>query len=195
MNSLIGHIGHAHLEMLFYFSLKKTGSRSDAEELAQEIACEAVVSLGKGVAPVDFDRWLWGVARKRYARWVESKQKQRASFVSLDTVDLAAKLPPASDNPEEEYIRQEQLHLLRRELALLSRAYREILVAYYIEKKRIADIARNLGVPEGTIKRKLHESRRLLKEGMAMARANGQRSYAPENVGFVSSGNHAGSNP
>jgi RNA polymerase sigma factor (sigma-70 family) len=190
MSSSMAHVGRRHLEMLFYFSLKKTGNRLDAEELAQEIAFEAIVSLSRGHEPADFDRWLWGVARHRYAHWVEARRKGRLRLAPVGVSDQIDQRAHAGSSPEDAYITQEQLELLRRELALMSRAYREILVAYYIERKRIADIAHSLGLPEGTIKRKLHESRALLREGMEMARANGQRSYAPEQVSFAMSGNN-----
>ena len=185
-----------HLEMLFYFSLKKTGNRHDAEELAQEIAFEVIVSLSKGHQPVDFDRWLWGVARHKYAHWVEAQRRKRMRRAPLSLLDRIDALAQSDSVPEDAYIRQEQLELLLRELALMSRAYREILVAYYIERQKIADIASKLSLPEGTIKRKLHESRALLREGMGMARTNGQRSYAPEQVSFSMSGNNfEASNP
>jgi RNA polymerase sigma factor (sigma-70 family) len=190
MDGSMTHIGRKHLETLFYFSLKKTGSPLDAEELAQEIACEALVSLSRGHEPADFDRWLWGIARHRYAHWVEARRKQRLRRSPLDPADRVYERSHANGAPEEAYLRKEQLELLRRELALMSRAYRQILVAYYIDRERIADIATSLGVPEGTVKRKLYESRALLREGMEMARTYGQRSYAPEQIGFTMSGNN-----
>jgi len=41
------------------------------------------------------------------------------------------------------------------------------------------------GLPEGTVKRKLYEARKNIKEGMKMAKTTGKRSYAPEEITFT----------
>ena len=66
----------------------------------------------------------------------------------------------------------------------LTKEYRELLVAYYVENQRIATIAQTLSVPEGTVKTRLAKAREKLKEGMQMARTFGKRSYNPENIEY-----------
>ncbi len=85
---------------------------------------------------------------------------------------------------------QEQLLLLRREMALISSGYRNIVVAYYFHGKRIEEIASFLKLPAGTVMTKLHRARKILKEGMNMAREFGERSYHPEDISFCASGSH-----
>lgn len=96
---------------------------------------------------------------------------------------------PAPGDPLADTLRREETALLRRELAFIGREHRELIVAFYIEDRRIQDIARSLRLPEGTVKARLHRVRKKLKEGMQMAREFGPRSYNPENMDFVTSGN------
>ena len=61
-------------------------------------------------------------------------------------------------------------------------------MAYYIEDRKIQDIAASRNLSEGTVKSKLFRARKKLKEGMDMAREFGAKSFKPETVRFISSG-------
>ncbi len=62
------------------------------------------------------------------------------------------------------------------------------MVAFYIENRKVSDIAKSLRLSEGTVKSKLFRSRKILKEGMNMSREFGSKSYKPEHVCFAASG-------
>ncbi|WP_317969921.1 RNA polymerase sigma factor [Paenibacillus sp. CCS19] len=184
-DTMAAAIGHDYLEKLYYFSLKKTGSRTEAEDLAQDIASQALLSLANGSRPDDLGRWIWTIARNRYSRW--AKEKKRRSATVLGDEPLAA-VADEGATAEEQLLLRENLALLRRELSLLASGYREIVVAYYFDGERIGTIARRLGLPEGTVKRKLHECRTNMREGIEMAREVGVRSFKAENIWFSKSG-------
>lgn len=186
--SRIREFTETYMDQLFYFCLKKTGNSWEAEDLAADIALCVVNELRRGVVPLQFPAWVWRIARNRYSTWAAGKHKREKRMVCEDVADL----PLAADMQiEEEYIRREDAALLRRELAFLSSAYRDIVVAYYLQDCSVGEIARRLGLPEGTVKSKLFRARQKLKEGMQMAREFGALSYTPENVGFIMNG-HVG---
>ena len=170
------------LQKLFYFSLKKTGNPHEAEELVQETALEIIKMLNNGYEPENFNAWLWTVAKKRYARWCKAKRVKLSRY-ELDDISGYAEIS-GGECVEDDILRVEETELLRRELALMAKDYREIVVAYYFGGKKVDAISKLTGLPEGTVKRKLHEARKNIKEGMKMARTKGQRSYAPEEVYF-----------
>ncbi|MFC3749004.1 RNA polymerase sigma factor [Paenibacillus sp. GCM10012306] len=174
-----------YLEKLYYFALKKTGSKHEAEDLAQDIASQALLSLANGSCPDDLSRWIWTIARNRYAHW--AKDKKRRSGTVLSEVQIAI-LPDGQATAEDQLLLRENLALLRRELSLLASGYREMVVAYYFEGVRLADIAKRLSLPEGTVKRKLHECRKNMREGIEMAREVGLRSFKAEDISFSKSG-------
>jgi len=185
LDTMTSAIGREYLEKLYYFSLKKTGSRTEAEDLAQDIASQALLSLANGSRPNDLSRWIWTIARNRYAHWAkEKKRRSRTIFGDEPLAFVADKEATA----EEQLLLRENLSLLRRELSLLASGYREIIVAYYFDGERISSIANRLGLPEGTVKRKLHECRINIREGIEMAREVGLRSFKAENISFSKSG-------
>ena len=122
---------------------------------------------------------MWQIARNRYSKWAAGKSKKlkRTESTDVDGFDLE------DDYSFEETLEnKELLTLVKRELAFISSDYRNILVAFYIEDRKVRDIASSLNLPEGTVKTKLHRARNILKEGIDMAREFGRRSYKPENV-------------
>ena len=167
------------LQKLFYFSLKKTGNPHEAEELVQETAIEIIKMLNKGYEPENFNAWMWTVIRKRYARWCKNKQKKL--LVEIDDVYDYAEIA-SDERVEDNIMHNEDIELLRRELALMAKDYRDIVVSYYLNNIKIGAISKMTGLPEGSIKRKLYEARQNIKEGMKMAKTQGQRSYAPEEI-------------
>ena len=177
-----------YIEKLFYFCLKKTGSRQDAEDLASDISLNILSELKKGVIPDKFSAWVWKIARNRYSYWANKKHIKNKfiyEFVFDDDIDIIED----GENFESALVHGEDLKLLRRELSFISKDYRDIIVAFYIDDLKIKTIAQTLDLPENTVLSKLHRSRKILKEGMNMAREFGIRSYKPENVNFMASGN------
>lgn len=174
------------LNKIFYYALKKTSSRQEAEDLSAEISLEVIKALLMGSDPKNFHAWVWKVARNRYSRWA-IKNHIKIESVSGEDIDLYDDIPDA-ETPENKCILSEQLYLLRRELSLIAKEYRDIVVAFYIEDKKIGEIAKELGLPVGTVKTKLFKCRKILKEGMDMAREFGTKSYKPEDIRFIMSG-------
>jgi len=116
-----------YMDMLFYFSLKKTGDSFEAENLAQDILLNIITSLEKGNEPINFEAWVWGIARNRYSVWAKVKHNRNEFFVSPDPGDHG--ISDETANTENKVIDSEDLNLLRRELAFVSSEYRNIVVA------------------------------------------------------------------
>ena len=173
-----------YYEKIFYFSLKKTGNQTEAEDLTSDIAMDIITALRKGIIPDHFSAYVWKSAHNRFSKWVENKYKHRKYF---DNGDISYHIS-SEKNLESDYILKEDINSMRREIALISKDYREILVSFYIDDKKISQIAKEVNLPEGTVKTKLFKSRKILMEGMKMAREFGVKSYKPENVSYVKSG-------
>ena len=175
-----------YMAKIFYFCLKKTGSKEEAEDLTQDISVNILRSLAHSSVPENFPAWVWQISRNRYSFW--AKQKHKASE-SMSGVDIYEAEIPDNDSYCDNILHKEEMSLLRRELAFISSDYRNIITEYYIKGKKVNEIASFLNIPCGTVKARLFRARKILKEGMDMAREFGAKSYNPENLGFISSGN------
>lgn len=177
---------HNYMDRIFYFCLKNTSNSYEAENLASDILFNIVASLKRGNKPGNDEAWVWGITRNRYSAWAKINRNKNELFSQTDISEY--EIVDNTSDIENEVVKQENLGLLRRELALVSKDYRDVVVAYYIEDRKLKDIATSLNLPEGTVKAKLFRARKILKEGMNMAREFGVRSYKPENVNFAASG-------
>ncbi len=182
---LMNDLSENYIGKIFYFCLRKTGDEYSAEDLTQDIALSVLSGLRRGVVPDSFSAYVWQIARNRYSKWAERKHKRSDLQVNADISDYEIS---DGETLYDEYVRREDISLLRRELAFISHEYRNIVVAYYIDDRSIKDIAASLSLPEGTVKSKLFRARNILKEGMNMAREFGKLSYKPEDIRFIKNG-------
>ncbi|MHB1152965.1 MAG: sigma-70 family RNA polymerase sigma factor [Eubacteriales bacterium] len=180
MDETINIIIKEYMQQLFYFSLKKTSDSYEAEELTHDIILEVIKSFNSGSIPIDTKAWVWKIARNCYVRWAKKRAKTRANIDIDDISDTLADTETAEDN----ILDEEELNLLHRELSLLNYEYRHIVCEYYFQNRKLSEIAAQVGLPPGTVKRKLYECRNHLKEGIKMSRNYGKRSFAPENITF-----------
>lgn len=183
---LMKEFAEKYMEPLYYFCLKKTGDSYEAEDLTQDIALNVLTAISGGQVPESFSGWVWQIARNRYSRWAARKHRLSDSVTGSDIADLD--IADEDDDILGEMIHAEDLALLRRELAFVSGEYRNIVTAFYLEDRSIRDIAATLSLPESAVKQRLYRARKILKEGMNMAREFGKKSYKPEEVFFTSSG-------
>ena len=183
--SLVKEFTENHMQKLFYFCLKKTGSTAEAEDLTQDIALNILSTLHKGVIPTNFSAWVWQIARNRYSVWAKAKHDRSVSVTTSDIGDY--EIEDDSGSVLDEMIHRDELALLRRELAFIKSDYRNIVVAYYIDNKSVRDIASSESLSVRAVQQRLHRARIILKEGMDMAREYGVRSYKPEEITFTNS--------
>ena len=169
-----------YMQPVFYFALRKTSSREEAEDFTHNVMLDILTALGRGFTPDNERAWVWKIARNHYAKWAARQTNVRQT---LDADEIRETVSDGS-LVEDGLLREEETSLLYRELALLSRDYRTIVCEYYFRNRTLADIAESLGLPPGTVKRKISECRKHLKEAINMARTYGKRSFAPELVEF-----------
>jgi RNA polymerase sigma-70 factor (ECF subfamily) len=126
--------------------------RADAEDAAQEALLRAWVVAHRSDIRVP-EAWLTRVARNEALRIVAREQGLAGRYATLE-VDLAA-----ADGWEDVLHDRIEVHAgLRR----LDPADRELLQLRYFDDGTQADVARALGIPEGTAKVRLHRARRRL---------------------------------
>lgn len=89
---------------------------------------------------------------------------------------------------------QEQIKKIFAEISFLSKAYREVMVLYYIDEMKVNDIALKLDINETTVKQRLFSARSTVrKEVETMSERN--LSLKPISLAFIGTGNPTGNDP
>ena len=162
------HEAFAHLVRRFSgavlaWTQARLGSRHDAEDAVQETFVTAFRSLGQLREPAGFPGWLRQIARTACNR------RLRRAEVDLEPLDDAAPLIPDTGTDDAE--RNDLAEAVVRAIRALSPALRDCVRMHYLEGCSVREIASTLGVPTGTVKRRLHTGRSAMREDL--------RPYAP----------------
>lgn len=162
---------------IFSYCMGKTSNRMEAEDLCQDILCELVRSSENIRDSKAFYGFMWAVAGNVYKQWCRKRARQQTCELTEDISSEESVLDRVLACGEDS-----DIYLLRRELALLSKKYRQAVILYYIHRKSCSEIAQSLSVSESRVKYLLFKSRKILKEGMSMERRLGELSYNPKEL-------------
>ncbi len=165
----------AHLRAIYGFALKRCRTPEDAEDVSQEIAYRAYQALTAREDIRDPEKYLWTIAHHVLANHYRTGAKSMVG-VSLDEV---ADILPDPDSLSDDDDRSDALRRMRREIAYLSETRRRVVIAYWFEHRKQAEIAEELDIPLGTVKWHLFEAKRDLRKGMETMRQNSELTFNP----------------
>ncbi|WP_233578122.1 RNA polymerase sigma factor [Tautonia sociabilis] len=143
---------------VYAVALSRLGNASEAMELTQEVFLHVMGRLDQLREPERFAGWL----RQVTVRMAINRATRRVPPASIEdeVLDGAA---AHRDEPIDELIARERARRLWDAMNTLKPLDREALVAFYIRGLSLVEIAEDLGVPIGTVKRRLHTARKRLK--------------------------------
>ena len=163
-----------NMKSIFGFSLTRLGNVKDAEYLASDILYEIIRSAPNLKDEDRFYGFMWKVAENVYMDYLRKKSK-----IAKRTTEFDESMTDESESVLDEIIKKEELNLLRRELSLLSKQYRDATVLYYIENLSCSEAANRLQISTEMVKYYLFRARKIIREGMNMERLYGEKSYRP----------------
>ncbi|MBQ8382544.1 MAG: RNA polymerase sigma factor [Clostridia bacterium] len=164
-----------YLKPVFGFALKRCKSVHDAEDLSQEIVARAFRALLLREDIADPGKFIWTVAHNALSNYYRDAAKSTVG-IPLDAVSETVADPDSERLPDDG---EEPIRCLRSEIAYLSKLQRRIVIAYYFENRKQAEIAEELGIPLGTVKWHLFEAKRELKRGMTTMREASELKFNP----------------
>jgi len=134
-----------------------TGEFALAEDAASEAFYIAIENLADLRDVRRFGPWLRTIVVRR-ARW------QKAKTAKENGAELQTRLEDKSSPPEAHLERLELVALIHAAVGHLSENLREAVVLFYFEGYSLREAAGFLDIPEGTLKRRLHDGRKRLRE-------------------------------
>lgn len=150
---------------LYSFCCYLTYNKIEADDLYQDTFLK-VMELGKLDEAKNPKSYLLSIAVRL---WKNSyrKQQRRSRHVASNSIDELEEdgcLKALEQSPESELIQKEQQKKVRNVVQQLPEKLQIVALLYYMEDRKVADIAKILHVPQGTVKSRLHKARKLLRE-------------------------------
>ena len=190
VNDLFTKIADDYSLMILNWAIKKTGSRADGEDLAQEVLCQILSFIKDRTEIEKLDNLIWKIAHYTWCNRLR-KYKKENNIISLDTpigLYIIEERDYINEFAENEALKEE-LANLRRKISDLSKTQREIIIAYYLENLSVADIALKFKVNKSAVKWHLFDARKKIKERFYINIDNNSNIYKPGRLHLGSSGN------
>jgi len=158
---------------IFNLLFRMIGNKEEAEDLAQEVFVTVFKSIDQFRGDAKLSTWLYRVAVNHCKNRVKylARRHDRRTGVLDETAERAAAAqggePVAAGRiaaPDRALEGAETERLVQAAIAELEEDHRLVIVLRDIEELSYEEIASIAGVPEGTIKSRLHRARLALKE-------------------------------
>ena len=165
------------IEKVYLYSYKKLKNKVDAEDLTQDILLEALTEIHKEKEIHSFYSWFWRLVHNRYCVFL-SKRNKTSYTISIEGGQVVGSLK-SEVSVDEKILLQEEISELNYAISRLSAQHREMVIMFYLKEMKISEIASALNIPEGTVKRRLFDTKNNLKKGFENMNNTGKSAYAP----------------
>lgn len=178
-----GAVGHASFEELlaplldsaYGTALRFTRNGADAEDLVQEsalLACRGFHTYEQGS---NFRAWFFRILTNCFYSSYRKRKRQGTEVELDDAPELylycqtaAAGLHAQTEDPASKLMSQLATENVEAAIAALPEEYRVVATLYFMQDFAYQEIAVVLGVPVGTVRSRLHRSRRQLQKALWM---------------------------
>jgi RNA polymerase sigma-70 factor (ECF subfamily) len=157
-----GELMTRHGQAVYRTALAALGSPADAEEVVQEAFVRAYARLGTFEGRASFRTWASAIAWKQALSRRRSLVRRLRLFVQPTVMPL---VEPVADAPSVEalLLSADRVRVVTALVRALPKRLRDPLLMAATEQHTYEEIAAILGIPEGTLKWRVSEARRLLK--------------------------------
>jgi RNA polymerase sigma-70 factor (ECF subfamily) len=156
-------------DRVFRILLRMLGDRAEAEDLAQEVFISIFKAIDSFRGDSQLSTWVYRVAsnhcRNRLKYLARRRQKLMDDFDEEHVASLQGTLSPDRQGTPDRLLEARQTEsLLEEGLSRLDDEQRELVVLREVEHLSYEEIMAITGLPEGTVKSRLHRARSALRE-------------------------------
>ena len=152
-------------DSLYYMMLKMTGDPVDADDLTIEAFGKAFQNLKNYTPNYAFSTWLFKIATNNCIDYMRKKTKVDSAIkINKEESNFngTKQMPTPNPNPEEQFINDQKIDLMREVVHRLKPHYRRLIELRYFKEFSYAEIVQEIDLPLGTIKAQIFRARELL---------------------------------
>ena len=166
----------AYQDQVFNLLFRMIGKREEAEDLAQEVFVTVFKSIDQFRGESKLSTWLYRIAANHCKNRIKylARRHDRSTSQLDETMERAAAAQGGApvgagriDAPDQALEGAETERIVQRAIADLDEDHRLVIVLRDIEELAYEEICAITGLPEGTVKSRLHRARLALKEKLA----------------------------
>lgn len=169
------------LNKLFGFCYARTNDSYEAQGLCSDIIFALVKAAHTDGEITNVYSFIWKVARNVYADYSNHRRKCADIFYDGNGDDV---LQFIADNGYEDDD-EELLRAVYRRIAFLTKAYREVMIMYYIDGLSTGEIAKLQNTSEGAVRQRLFSAKQRIKSEVEEMAETCNRPLALKKVDYV----------
>jgi RNA polymerase sigma-70 factor (ECF subfamily) len=162
----------AHERRVFGLVLRMLGNRAEAEDMVQEVFVQVFKAIDTFRGDSKLSTWVYRIAvnlcknRSKYLhrRKAEAQDELDLSFERRSLQDARGVTAGEASTPDQVLQGLQAEHIVRLAISQLEPDFREVLVLRDVEELTYEEIMAITGLPEGTVKSRIHRARSMLKE-------------------------------
>lgn len=152
-----------HNVRVFRFLMGRMRNEAQAEELTNEVFLEVWRHAGRYEGRSAVSTWVLAIAHNM----AMSQMRKRKEDELED--EVAEQVADDSDDPELSAQKRSKAEIMREVINRLSDEHREVIDLVYYHEKSVREVAEIVGIPEATVKTRMHYARKQLGEMMKEA--------------------------
>jgi RNA polymerase sigma-70 factor (ECF subfamily) len=153
-NEAFAELYEAYFDKIYRYILLKTGDRTEAEDMTQQVFLNALKSLPSfRWKDVPFSAWLYRIAHNQVVDRFRKAGRQQSC-------ELTDEITPAdpNENPEHHTELKSDIEHLVKATRRLTRAQQEVIALRFSSDLPITEVARLMGKSEGAVKALQHSA-------------------------------------
>ena len=162
----------AYERRIFALILRMIGNRAEAEDLAQEVFVQVFKSVSSFRGESKLSTWIYRIAinlcknRSKYLKVRHAGEQDELEAVQeyVPLGQTRSANVAAVDRPDEMVAGKQVERIVKQAIHELEPTFRECLVLRDVEELSYEEIGAITGLPEGTVKSRIHRARAQLKE-------------------------------
>lgn len=169
------------LDKLFGFSYARTNDSYEAEELCSDIVYALVKAAHSDGEIESIYPFIWRVARNVYADFSNKRRKRVETIYEGDSEEILLSI--AKEDTSDEVA--ELLTSVYRRIAFLTRAYREVMIMFYLDGLSTAQIAKKQRISEVAVRQRLFLARKKIRSEVEEMTEIYNKPVALDKIDFV----------
>jgi RNA polymerase sigma-70 factor (ECF subfamily) len=160
----------AHRDRVYNISYRMLGSRTEAEDVAQEVFIAVFKTIDQFREEAKFSTWLYRVTvnhcknRIKYLARRHDRDRDELDEMSAGANNATNGVPVRAPQPDRALEGAQMEVLLQEAIATLDDDHRTVVVLRDIEDMSIEEICVITELPDGTVKSRLHRARLALRK-------------------------------
>lgn len=135
------------------------------EDLEQEVYIKTYKHLGGYKEQNKFSAWICTITANLCRDYLRSAKFKNAQVTDYDSEKLDS--ARAQSNPEREYSLKERQKITLKAINSLPKKLKESIILFEFEDYSYEQIAKKLNIPMGTVKSRINNARKILKEELS----------------------------